>query len=190
MRDFRSREIAERRAAVPETAVYFVSFERTAEERAERTAGGGGKSGSPTQRLVTLWPLDSMSFTVEKTSTVFDIFMDDIRGFTAIEEEEEEDDEEAPAASKAEEVVEKERLGRAGPRAEDKRRIEFDSLKRFICAAGSSTYASPVHARQSAATSATSVRLVIFRECICTKTPPKRREGISKVKVKSVGTFF
>jgi hypothetical protein len=43
-----------------------------ADEAASSTDGGGGKSGSPTQREVTLWPSDSICLTREKTSTVLE----------------------------------------------------------------------------------------------------------------------
>jgi len=51
---------------------------------ASSTAGGGGKSGSPTQRDVTEIPSASICLTREKISTVLDILTEETRGFRVI----------------------------------------------------------------------------------------------------------
>ena len=82
--------MASLRSFVPVTAVYRVSLLLTAAMVASSTALGGGKSGSPTHRLVTFSPDASISFTVLNTSMVLLSLMFDSSGFGEMGEEEDE----------------------------------------------------------------------------------------------------
>lgn len=66
------------------TAVYRVSLARMAAEAASRTAWGGGKSGSPTQRDVTSIPSACICLTLENIWTVADTLTLATSGLTAM----------------------------------------------------------------------------------------------------------
>ena len=69
---------------MPVTAVYRVSLARMAADAASRTAWGGGKSGSPTQRDVTSIPSASICLTLENTWMVADTLTLATSGLTAM----------------------------------------------------------------------------------------------------------